>query len=52
MEQGLRVPNAAARAYLDVIAREPHLVAATWSPGRRALRVCDITLPSMKQTAA
>jgi DNA-binding transcriptional regulator YiaG len=43
-EQGLRAPDAAARAYLTVIGREPHLVAAALSPryGARAMRVSEL----------
>jgi putative transcriptional regulator len=43
-EQGIRAPDAAARAYLTVIAREPGLVAVTLaSPsGGRAMRVFDL----------
>jgi DNA-binding transcriptional regulator YiaG len=43
-EQGIRAPDAAARAYLTVIAREPGLVAATLvSRGKgRAMRVSEL----------
>jgi hypothetical protein len=43
-EQAIRAPDAAARAYLTVLAREPGLVAAALSSrgGGRAMRVSDL----------
>jgi DNA-binding transcriptional regulator YiaG len=43
-EEGARAPDAAARAYLTVIAREPGLVAAALSSrgGGRAMRVSEL----------